>query len=1331
MANQSGSGGGEISLNTKPIAHIVSGDQRAVLGAIVRLDARASFDADEQDLTYHWSVTDTPIGSQIDSNSFLAVLDDLSAVSITPDVTGSYEIQLRVHDGVEFSDPVRIVVNILRTLVPVGLVPDLSYLWRVLPDFYSRVEGKKKIEMIWQAVFQVLAGDLLTLYQYDYNKSISTIQELRQRKWVAYEPYLPLTPAYTSFVLTESQSGVLGSTELLDAELLTVLPSTGYMGAARVPLTEGRFDVAPSGMALLPGKLLVFSGMCQPIVSSATSRSSLVSGEDGATTAASTLFQGSDFDASILDGTLVAKMAAGTRMATVTGVPSGLTVATSATWSTTESALAYSVLSKAATHAVAYLRQSILPAGLRQAPWWLASVLASVEVDFEKAGVSAGDFLEVEVIRTDTSRSSTIRCAIVGVWGGQLAFTLSDAPVAGVADGLPTNSIAALAAELEVPGLLEDVLGAPVYTDVARAARDVVSSYAFKKAYFEKKLTSDDTLNVGPFEITIRPKGVYRTRKIAINPAIVSVPALREWINPVDVTGAIGALSMITPLGDQVSIARIPVNLFENHDYVIDDESVFTLVGTITVGSPLVVFPKGRLLGRSLEPGDVLTSGLGSTAYTLQEITSDDSARVTPTPTVSATTNCTFFRRQAGRFIRFVPGTFSASSLPPQKMWAEFTYLDNTDIVEANFGTMTGLLREELTRRGAGIPYLSAVSGLMYFLTSGRSVEDGRLAAQVLFGLPFSRVDGVIKQIDPACRRRIDGSPEFGRIVVSEVVQNELTGRNFVYLYPQGPQVVDQITGEWVSPFPGSAGIATSPLTNRLYEVGDVVFRYDPLSKGVTYGDHLTEDGAKFLASYSLVERYHSFVLAVNMDLVRDVDIDLAADILVRERAMHTKIVPAGSVFREDSVTSDDDVTFEVQVPLFDNVSLGLPTALKVDRDDFNDSYLRSDGYVVRRLMAGTDLSLPAQGLGDDLVISQHLLTNNVAAGLAFESPRIVPGDILTVRSSPNEGSAAITSVTGDTTFLVESDGYTDTDNVEYTVDRAIQNPLWSGPAEIVKGQDYITLGADGALGAGAGPGDVLVFATPEGPASRYYPSRPYTITGVYSLGNTRLIYLKVGVVENSGTYTTAIVRKGLLCKTKLGPSSPDLSVLANEVLGARSVNLSASTALKALELAMLSPKDSLLIDGDVYALVHHDTSTGDAVVLPTLRALYKDVPATVERFGKGDTPVSLDTLDTIPESSVEITLSPEGNDRLTYTSGNATVTALYDLQDLGVKTHDFVQFLEGAGALEDIGYGAGIFPVRNLIAGSPYQLSLCLPMTHSSAAGGYLYSIIRRVQNA
>jgi RHS repeat-associated protein len=139
--------------NSPPVAQ-AGPDQTLHVGDLVQLDGSGSTDSDGDSLTFTWRLLSIPAGSA-------ALLSDAAAVMPTfnVDKAGTYEIELRVHDGTLESEPDRVLVSTVNSrpiadagpdqTVPVAAAvvldgsgshdPDgdsLTYAWRLLahPD---------------------------------------------------------------------------------------------------------------------------------------------------------------------------------------------------------------------------------------------------------------------------------------------------------------------------------------------------------------------------------------------------------------------------------------------------------------------------------------------------------------------------------------------------------------------------------------------------------------------------------------------------------------------------------------------------------------------------------------------------------------------------------------------------------------------------------------------------------------------------------------------------------------------------------------------------------------------------------------------------------------------------------------------------------------------------------------------------------------------------------------------------------------------------------------------------------------------------------------------
>lgn len=278
-----------------PVAAFSPSPAFGVVGSVVKLDGQQSTDPDQKPLTYAWRFISTPIGSQVQGESFRSLDTDSttgspSLVSFSPDVVGEYVIGLVVSNGVFSSEESSSVVSIRAILIPHGrgIIPDGKFIWSYLRDVWSQVEGKEFFETLWSALIQITGSEFLKLYQVDYNKSIRDIQDRFQRRWLSYEPKLLLgsdltfslgnhctgTDASTVNLGLEGQAIILSSSEVVvvlgarlqnvSGETLTILYSgdTGNIGdftLSGLNAARNGYKLDTSG-TLSPASDIVLSG---------------------------------------------------------------------------------------------------------------------------------------------------------------------------------------------------------------------------------------------------------------------------------------------------------------------------------------------------------------------------------------------------------------------------------------------------------------------------------------------------------------------------------------------------------------------------------------------------------------------------------------------------------------------------------------------------------------------------------------------------------------------------------------------------------------------------------------------------------------------------------------------------------------------------------------------------------------------------------------------------------------------------------------------------------------------------------------------------------------
>lgn len=1356
-----------------PTAVVAPTRQDAIIGSVVRLDGRSSISPTGADLTYTWIFKQTPIGSQVLVDGFKALESDGSVVSFAPDIIGLYVVELVVNDGSFSSLPAVSEISTKVVLVPqnLGIVPDMSWVWNFLSDFWVRVEQRQRFETFWSAAIQIIAAEQLKLWQYDYNKSIQDIQELVQKRWVKYEPVLPLDAAKTTFVLSEDQAGLSASSFLIDTDSnAPQTPQPDLANLVTVPIEEGNFTRTSYGSAVALGHVLQFAGLSLTLERAGATTRAVNRGNDGSVVALSGTFHGSTFSAAMVGMYLriLVGPAAGTYIITVVPDSHTLTVTNKdgspASFPTSPAGLSYSIFPQSVNSSAFFADQSSIPTRLAPVSWRMSSILISTQYDLEAQGVSPGDVITFQITRSDSQRTSTIGAQITAVDRNRAGFVFNTADLVDGAPsrGLSTEDQVKLATDLQIPGLMTSLVdGSLVYTDQAQTIKTTVQSVSFKRRTFEISLTSSTLINIGPFSIIVTPLRITRNSRVLIDSTIKSIPSLQEYVKQPDVVESSGELFQISE-SKLFPLARKPYTVYENADYVIDSETGISGTCAVLAGNSHVIVPFGDLLDRGIRQADTIAikDGNESKSFRIIAIVDPETVLVSPAPDFTdSAAKFAVTRKVSGTFIRFIKGVFTKTVPAPTRLWAEVTFFDNNNSVESNFGVLVGVLRSDLSSVGATISYKNAVAGLMYALTNGPTVANLQLASQILLGLPFTTNAGTVVEIDPTFKTNLDGSPLLGRILIAaEDVRGKPLGVTNIYFYPQGRQIPDPANpGKWIPVNPDLSGLAVNETTGKEYAVGDHVARFVSLSKGTQVQDYLTTSA---LVAHALnqgntafaIQRYHAFQLIINADITTAVDTDLVAQFIRRAKPTYVKLALALSKALDDRIDIEDSLLFKRSVNVHDNVSMSLPSAMTFDPQNIDSSYLTLEGEMRERLLSG-----------DDLVTTQGSYAVTSASG-GFTTPRvreshdgsfILKGYVLVILEGDNEGTYFIDSVDSDQQITLRATDYDETlpfnfetkPGQSFVVYRPLPHATTTAPAgdtacgTIVSGSGSVTTGSStvvpsfGLMSPGVAVGDTLVFILDDAAGPTYFFSSKYKIISLSISGPS--ITLDRPVTETTGTYVVSIYREPMLTQSfDHVPDTPFITL--NTTAGQQTGVFHGGGDIGAV--CLINPGDTVILadSEEEFTVVDWD---------PTIAKVWFTPPALstaghsafIERrtmpVASGSR-LSLDLLDSIPSDFLSLKVyrrsvaSGGAGPDLTTTATSATVTTVSGLNfdtGLGVVPGDYLVVLEGADSTRDIGYGAGIFPILTV---SGVNLVLTRPLTATNAAPGVLYGIQRRRAN-
>ncbi len=241
--------------------------------------------------------------------------------------------------------------------------------------------------------------------------------------------------------------------------------------------------------------------------------------------------------------------------------------------------------------------------------------------------------------------------------------------------------------------------------------------------------------------------------------------------------------------------------------------------------------------------------------------------------------------------------------VPPDRLWAELTYLDNRPVIEANFGIPAEFTLDDLSLLPDNVDYLSAVRGLWYSYFSGPTLFNLRAGVQILLGLPYAEASSTIEEI------RDDFSTTFGRLLLRDTKDTEIVR---TYQYPHGLE------------------IDTNPATGVPYVVGDTVKQFAPLVKGAAVVDYVKDptwfQGLLNQGSFYEIEKFFKFLVQVDSSAF-----NLNALLFVRQFILRIKPTYTLPIFIVRAELGDSEVSTSDTVALTGYLQLHAGPAFGAD----------------------------------------------------------------------------------------------------------------------------------------------------------------------------------------------------------------------------------------------------------------------------------------------------------------------------------------------------------------------------------------------------------------
>ena len=851
--------------NQKPVAILATNKIDTILGSIIQIDGRQSYDPEKQPITFKWSFTQVPLGSVVETAGFKAIRPNYTAVSFIPDKTGYYVVQLVVNDGELDSSPVTATVNIQLTRVPVGenIIPDAQFLWSYISDFWKLVEDREKVTSVWSSALQLVGTELIKLWGADYNKSLATIQGTFQRRWQQLSMVTDLKDVTDQRIIAgKTDDGIAGASGNIGE-----IPGSGNTSVFYVPLGNvgdgDRTDFTQlKGNYGAKGRVIVVDGDTYTISRVQNQDQSLTSGIDLVTwlatnnvTSASAPFE----DVQVGDVLTIKSGAnAGTYKVKQVTSPSALSVV----WPKDPPGGPVPSFASAANISYTITRpfssvvtdEIAIPDGLVNAPWRVPHLLHTPGLDLEADGVRAGDLLVFEVKRGDIGLSTLVNAQVVGADRDRLGFEFTTDELVPAVNSGSVASVVESGGIVTVSGLSgmrpNSVGGYLEILNGTNPGTYRISQYVSEDAVvIENKLASGADAGNPNIQWVERAKTGSNVQRVLFQQIVRDLRIMPVSAGDDDVAAAAEALISFMPVG--INLNTRPFSKFG------------------------VTFTAKKIQHNSVMK---VSADLVS-APVLQESVIN--------PPVALRENFDYVIENGT--LTFTSSLFTLTSPAPESFWAECAIFSNEQAVENNFGSLVELPLEDFKATTTRTPYLSAVRGLFFAYTNGPTVSNIRLGLQILLGLPFAEERGYILEVQDNFTVDTSGT-QLGRMLVEDVDDNgQRLGIRRLYLYPT------------------EVGLENNPATLVPYVSGDTISRFAPVSKGVEVVDYIKDPLWWRRALYGMeILKYFVFKVTVDSRVFETDDLQFALNFVKAIKPAYTRVLTAAMIELGEDITVAD-----------------------------------------------------------------------------------------------------------------------------------------------------------------------------------------------------------------------------------------------------------------------------------------------------------------------------------------------------------------------------------------------------------------------------------------
>jgi len=1144
------------------VAVVDPANQEGPIGSVFSLDASRSYSPTSGAvLEYRWHFAQVPPGSAVSITGFDLIEPDGSVVSFTPDIVGFYLVELSVYDGHTTSDTVEAITTGYASLVPYckGITPDANFVWSFLNDAWKLVPDRDYITSIWGGYMQAISADILKMFQIDYNKSISDVQDMFRRRWYQVPCRLSLKGTEWSAEVGESIGGDIANTGTVgspgvgfayNSTTLIIMKGTISDNSKSKPLALSSgpsWNSAADGWwwgddtvysktyrvyGLNPQRdgYTLFSdsesflpenpSIAGPLFPKGTGSryadySSMVAGTTagtqevtlwtdsvGGTPLVTTgivvgsfleIKTGADtgyYEVEVivgntltLDGWVSATASADFDLFApvsfvIIGSEGDYTTTVSVPYATSGFGFADLDLLKGSMGEVgrllhingrSYVIENLVKiedvpptsmnvltigngevkSGLVSIPWRISNTLKVEGYDFEEEGIVAGDLLVFEVSLVGKMSKGKLYTTVLGVQGDRIGFewTIDDFIFPDTLDA-PTAELVALASLFEIRAVSyrDDVLDTSFEAD---DIRKYLKTANFRRSFFGKTVDSEFELEVGAgYKAKFSPLYLAKNTFFKVDDEVTSLPCLQEYIVQPKIIEENGLFYTESSTGYKKNIARQPIFMAENQDFVVDSEQGQLGIGANTIGGVgTIEVVNGSLLGRRFLPGDTieLTDGMNLGTYTISDVLSEDEISVEPTPEFDQYYGSyKLNRKNPGTYVRMLADVFTPANPSPENLWCEEAFFDNSDSIEDNFGYRVNLAKEDFDDKQTSSTYKESIMGLLYVFSHSPTPANVKLGVSILVGLPFALHRGIVRDInDEYITDPLSGRSLYGRVLVEDVDGNDVPIRILrSYVYPASDALTEEYFASLDTLSEGFAfyedefyGLEINPETGEKIKLGDILEQYTLVSKGVQVLDYINDEDwfSSLFTSIPYIEvlKYHNFAVRIRAGLVDANDMDFVMEFLLNvARPTYQNVFAFLMKFLVDYVNVDDALYITSKLTFIDTPGGGLQEGFTTDALSGSGVPLyQADGppLVQRSKWKVNDLKITPMPFGppvphiamesDEIVEftgifdRQHhtggFLNPAFFAGVVIGGENI-PGDIVYVLHGPNKGGYEI-----------------------------------------------------------------------------------------------------------------------------------------------------------------------------------------------------------------------------------------------------------------------------------------------------------------------------------